>query len=163
MFLIWFKNKNIYSLKKEKLVFSEEMVIGRTPIIFSYKWANCDKIYKMPLTQSIINEDPINNNNNKWRYNIYIYIYVYLYLYIYLFILRIKVSWKMDYYELSSYNNNLITIKLEINNFTWSNWDGVFGYCFIILLKLRLDNLLAKTLFWSQHFRIIVNLFFTFW
>ena len=93
--------------------------IGRTPIIFPYKWANCDKIYKMSLTQSIINEDPINNNNNKWRYNIYIYIYiyVYVYLYIYLFILRIKVSWKMDYYELSSYNNNLITIKLEINNF----------------------------------------------
>ena len=67
-------------------------------------------------------------------------------MYVYLFILRIKVSWQMDYYELSSYNNNLITIKLEINNFMWSNWDGVFGYCFIILLKLRLDNLLAKTI-----------------
>ena len=56
------------------------MVIGRTPIIFSYKWANCDKMYKMPLTQSIINEDPINNNNNN------IYICVCMYIYIYLFI-----------------------------------------------------------------------------
>ena len=139
------KTKIYNSLKKEKLLFSEEMVIGRTPIIFSYKWANCDKIYKMSSTQSIINEDFIKDNNNKWRY-------ISIYIYVFFFFLRIEVSWKMDYYELSSYNNNLITIKLEMNNLTWLNWDGVFCYCFIILLKLCLDNLLAKTLFYFAIF-----------